>query len=186
MISVTDLRSGRRFLLEGQPWEVLEYHHVKMGRGTANIKVKARNLRTGAVLEKSFINGAKVEPVETERRELQYLYREKEEYFFADPRTFEQISLSESLLGGKEKFLLEGAKVTILFWESEPLAIDLPTSLVFAVVKTDPGVRGNSATNVFKSAVLENGLEVKVPLFVNEGDRVKIDSRSGEYQERAK
>jgi len=186
MISVTDLRAGRRFLLEGDPWQVIEYKHVKMGRGSATIKIKARNLKTGSVLEKSFINGARVEPVETENKTLQFLYHDKNDYFFADSKTFEQVGLNKEFLAGRENFLKEGTEVVVLFWEGQPLDIELPNSMVFAVAQTDPGVKGNSATNVFKPAVMENGLQVKVPLFVNIGDKIKVDTRSGEYLERAK
>jgi elongation factor P len=186
MISVTELRGGRRFLIEGQPWEVIEYKHVKMGRGNANIKVKSKNLKTGAVLEKSFLNGSKVETIETERKALQYLYRDHDEYFFADPQTFEQSSLERKVLSGKERFLVEGSEVTFVMWDGAPLDIELPNSMVFEVAQTDPGVKGNSATNVFKPATMSNGLQVKVPLFVNIGDKVKVDTRNGEYQERAK
>ncbi len=186
MISVTDLRAGRRFLLEGSPWQVLEYKHTKMGRGSATIKIKAKNLKNGSVLEKSYINGAKVEPIETENKNLQFLYQDKNDYFFADAKTFEQVSLDREFLAGKEKFLKEGVEVLVLFWEGQPLDIELPNSMVFTVATTDPGVKGNSATNVFKPAVMENGLQVKVPLFVNVGDKIKVDTRSGEYLERAK
>jgi len=186
MISVTELRAGKRFLIDGQPWEVLEYKHVKMGRGNANIKIKSRNLKTGAVLEKSFLNGSKVETVDTEKVVLQYLYRDKDEFYFASPTTYEQTSLNRNVLGGKEKFLVEGIEVTFVMWEGAPLDIELPNSMIFEVGQCDPGVKGNSATNVFKPATMTNGLQLRVPLFVNVGDKIKVDTRTGEYSERAK
>jgi len=155
-----------------------------MGRGTANIKLKTKNLITGAVVDKTFISGAKVEPVETETKLTQYLYREGADYFFMDPRTFEQFSLSGKILAGKEKFLKEEQSLKILFWKEKPLAVEMPLNMIFVVTQTPPGVKGDSVNASFKPATLDNGLEVKVPLFVNEGDKIKVDTRTGEYVER--
>jgi len=184
MISVTEMRAGRLFEENGEPLQVLEYRHTKMGRGTASIKLKTKNLITGAVTEKTFISGAKVEPVETEVKIVQYLYRENEDYFFMDPQTFEQFNLSTKILAGKEKFLKEEQTVKILFWREKPLAVELPITLVFTVTQTPPGIKGDSVNASFKPATLDNGLEVKVPLFINIGDKIKIDTRTGDYVER--
>lgn len=186
MISATELRAGATFLLDGQPFLVLKYEHSKIGRGTANIKIKARNLKHGSVVEKTFISGAKVEPIETQKRKMQYLYGEGEDYYFMEPRSFEQISIERKVLGNQVKFLKEGEEVYILFWKEKPLSVDLPASLVFEVAGADPGVRGNSATNIWKEAELVNGMKIKVPLFIKKGDWVKVDTRTGEYLERAK
>jgi len=184
MISVTEMRAGRLFEENGEPYQVLDYKHTKMGRGTASIKLKVKNLISGAVIEKTFISGARVEPIETEMRTAQYLYKEGHDYFFMDPQSFEQFSLSEKILAGKEKFLKEEQMVKILFWEQKPLMVELPITMVFSVVQTSPGVKGDSVNASFKPATLDNGLEVKVPLFINVGDKIKVDTRSGEYLER--
>ena len=186
MISVTDLRAGTVFQLDGRPLLVLEYKHTKMGRGTANIKVKVRDLESGSVLEKTFISGAKIEPIDSQIKELQYLYRQEDEFFFLDPITFDQVSLEKDVLMGVKDFLKEGLKVKVMFWHERPLSVELANSLTYEVKETDPGVKGNSATNVFKPAVLDNGLTVKVPLFIKTGEKVRIDTRTGEYIERAK
>lgn len=184
MIPVTELRAGKCFKIDSVPFQVLEYKHTKIGRGTANIKLKIKNLKTGAVTEKTFISGAKVEPIETELKMLQYLYRDGNNFYFMDPRTFEQFRLSLKMLAGKEKFLKEEEEVKVLFWEQQPLAIELPTKMIFEVVQTSPGIKGNSVTASFKPATLDNGFVVRVPLFINAGDKVKIDTRTGEYVER--
>ena len=186
MISVTELRSGRFFRLNGEPCRVVEYKHTKLGRGTANIKVKVRNLRTGKVMEKTFISGAKVEPLEAEIKELQYLYKDTRDACFMDPRSFEQFSLPLLVLGLKADFLKEGEKVRVFFSEEKPLSIELPVALVFEVVQAPPGVRGDSATASFKQVTLDNGLVIKAPLFIKKGDQVKIDTRTGDYIERIK
>lgn len=184
MISVTDLRAGRVFKLDDEPYQVVEYKHTKLGRGPANIRVKARHLRSGNVIEKVFISGAKVEPLETENRELQYLYRDSESVYLMDPHSFEQFSLPLSVLAKKVSFLKEGEKIKVLFVEDKPLSVELPVSLIFQVVQAPPGVKGDSVTSSFKKVTLDNGMVVKVPLFVKKGDRVKIDTRTGSYLER--
>ncbi len=184
MISVTELRTGRAFKLDGQPFQVLNYKHTKIARGSANIKIKARNLITGAVVGKTFVSGAKVEPIETSIRTLQYLYQDDSHLYFMDPRSFEQFSLGKSVLGDKAKYLKEESKVKVLFYEGKPLSVELPKSMVFEVKDAPPGVKGDSATASNKPVTLENGLVVRTPLFVKKGDKIKIDTQSGEYQER--
>ncbi len=186
MISVTDLRAGTVFELDGRPLMVLEYKHTKMGRGTANIKVKVRDLETGSTGEKSFISGARVEPIDSQFKELQYLYRQGDEFFLLDPLTFEQMSLDRKVFNGLDQFLKEGLKVKVVFWRQKPLSVEIPNSLTYQVKETDPGARGNSATNVFKPATMDNGLKVKVPLFIKIGEKIRVDTRTGEYVERAK
>ncbi len=184
MIPVTEMRAGRLFEENGEPYQVLEYKHTKMGRGTANIKLKVRNLLNGSIIEKTFISGAKVKPIETEVKILQYLYKEGEDYFFMDPKTFEQFILPVKTLAGKEKFLKEEETVKILFWKEKPLAIEMPITLIFTVTQTPPGIKGDSVSASFKPAILDNGLVVKVPLFIKTGDKIKVDTRTGEYVER--
>lgn len=186
MISVTELRSGRTFEENGEPFVVLKYEHLKMGRGTANIKVKARNLKTGAVIEKTYISGARVQEISTVKRKLQYLYHDKDNFYFMDPKTFEQFQISKDIISEQAPYLSEQAEVDVLFWSEEPLAVKLPPKMEFKIEETGPGVRGDSATNIFKPAVLDNGLKLKVPLFINQGEKILVDTRTGEYVERVK
>lgn len=185
MISVTDLRSGVVFQEQGQLFQVLSYEHIKMGRGSANIKVKVKNLRSGTTVDKSFINGAKVDNVNVFKKDLQYLYRDLDSAYFMNPTTFEQISIPMKVIGSDVFYLKEGGNFNISFLGDEALSLNLPPKMEFSVKDTAPGVKGNSATNVFKDAILENGLKTKVPLFINVGDRIRIDTRSGQYSERA-
>ncbi|TSC54158.1 MAG: elongation factor P [Microgenomates group bacterium LiPW_16] len=182
MITVTSLRSGTYFTFGKDLFQVLSYEHIKLGRGTANIKLKTKNLKTGAITEKSFISGAKVEEAVLERREAQFLYK-TQNFFFMDPKTFEQFELNGDKIESAP-FLKEGMMVKILFYKDEPLTIELPIKMGFIVAETGPGIRGDSATNIFKDAILENGLKIKVPLFVKVGDQVLVDTRTRQYQER--
>lgn len=183
MISVTDLRAGTIFEDQEQIYKVLSYEHVKVGRGSANVKVKVKNLKTGATLDKSFMSNAKVLPADVEKLDYQYLYKDQDSVFFMNPKTFEQISIPLKVLS-EHVFLKEGENFSINFLNGQPLSLDLSPKMEFTVEETGPAVRGNSATNVFKDAVLENGLKTKVPLFIKAGDRVKIDTRTGAYCER--
>lgn len=189
MIPVTDLRNGTTFEQDGTPFIVLKYAHIKMGRGSATIRVTVRNMRTDSVEEKTFNSGATVESIVTIKRALQYLYTDSNNTIFMDPKTYEQVEIAKNILGERQHFLREGQGADVLFWSQEgqdiPLDVALPPNVVLKVSQTDPGLRGNSATNVYKPATLENGLTVKVPLFVKIGDKVKVDTRSGEYIERA-
>ena len=186
MIAVQDLRAGTAFLLDGQPWMCLKYEHVKMGRGTATIRVKIRNLLTGTTVEKSFVNSARVEEINTARQVMQYLYFDSAQYVFMDPKSYEQVEISDQVVGGEGKYLKEGAMVNVLFWDERPLWIELPPKMEFTVVETDPGIKGNSATNMYKSAKLDNDMTIRVPLFINQGDRLLVDTRDGNYVERIK
>lgn len=188
MISVTDLRSGTIFEDRGNIFQVLSYEHIKMGRGSANIKVKVKNVRTGATTDKSFINGARVEEVHVLKKDLQFLYKDlpagRQAFaYFMDPSTFEQVQIPLKKLFGQE-YLKDGENFSISFLNDEPLSLNLPPKMDFKVLEADPGIRGNSATNIYKDAILENGLKTKVPLFVNANDTVRIDTRSGEYSEK--
>ena len=186
MISVTDLRAGKAFEIDGIPFIVIQYKHTKMGRGTASIKIKARNLENGSIIEKTFISGAKVAPVETQLKTAQYLYQDGDDFCFMDPKTFNQFSLPINLLDGQEKFLKEGEEFKILSWNDKALSLELPISMIFKIKDTPPGVKGNSAVNSFKKAILDNELSLDVPLFINIGDKVKVDTRTGQYMERVK
>lgn len=185
MITVTDLRAGTIFEESGNLYQVLSYEHIKMGRGSANIKVKVKNIKSGSTTEKSFINGAKVADVQVQKKDLQYLYKDSDYAYFMDPLSFEQYSIPLKTVGSDFYYLKEGESYNISFLGQEALSINLAPKMVFIVTETAPGVKGNSATNVFKDALLENGLTVKVPLFIKDGDKVRVDTRTGAYTEKA-
>lgn len=184
MISVTELRNGTVFEEQGNLYQVLSYEHIKMGRGSANIKVKVRNIRTGAMIEKSFISGARVSNVQVRKQDLQFLYKDEENGYFMNPVTYEQITIALTVIPD-HMYLKEGENFIVSFYENEPLSLNLPPKMEFTVTETGPSVRGNSATNIYKDAILENGLKTKVPLFINTGDVVRIDTRTGSYSEKA-
>ncbi len=185
MIAVQELRAGTIFEDQGQIFKVLSYEHIKTGRGSANIHVKASNIRTGATTEKSFINSAKVQDINVLKKDLQYLYKDPQNAYFMNPSSFEQVSVPIKVIGDDSYYLKEGETFNISFLEDEALSINLPPKMDFIVSETATGVKGNSATNVFKEAILENGLTVKVPLFIKNGDKIKVDTRTSTYTERA-
>ena len=185
MISVTELRAGTIFEDSGNIFQVLSYEHIKMGRGSANIKLKVKNVRSGATTDKSFINGARVNDLQVLKKDLQYLYKDESAAYFMNPTTFEQVLIPLKLIEYEQSFLKEGNTFSISFLQDEPLSLNLPPKMEFVVEDTPPGVKGNSATNVFKDATLENGLKTKVPLFVKTGDKIKVDTRTGAYSEKA-
>lgn len=185
MISVTELRAGVAFAENEQIFQVLSYEHTKMGRGTANIKVKVKNLRTGAVLEKTYTSGAKLQAIELLRKLAQFLYKDLKNGYFMDAATFEEYCVPLEMISGQVKYLDEGAKVHLWLFNEEALFLEIPLKMEFEVAEAEAGVRGNSAVNIFKDVILKNGLKVRVPLFVKEGERVRIDTRTGEYVERA-
>jgi len=178
------LRAGIIYEDAGTLWQVLSYDHIKLGRGSATIKIKVRNVRNGATTEKSFINGAKVNNVSVVKKELQYLYQDEDSVYFMHPETFEQIAVSLHVIDGAA-FLQEGQTYPVSFYGNEALGVILPPKVDLAVTDTAPGVKGNSASNVFKDATLENNQTVKVPLFINVGDKIRVDTRTGAYTERA-
>ena len=155
-----------------------------MGRGNANIKLKVRNLKTGAIMQKGFSSGNNVDEIFLKRRKMQYLFSDQHQSTFMDPVSFEQIEISNEVLGESKPYLQEGGEVQVLFWEEQALAVELPAKLTFTVKETGPGEKGNTVSNMYKPAVLENGLEAKVPLFINQGEKVIIDTRSGDYVSR--
>jgi elongation factor P len=185
MIGVTELRAGTVFEDQGNIFQVISYEHIKMGRGSANIKVRVRNIKTGGVLDKSFINGAKVKAITVLKKDMQYLYKDEDSAYFMDPTSFEQISVPIKVIGNDHYYLKEGLNYSISFIDEEALGLNLLPKMEFAVAETGPSIRGNSATNIYKDAILENGLKTRVPLFIKEGERVKIDTRTGQYSEKA-
>lgn len=184
MISVTDLRAGTTYREGNDLLQVISYEHIKMGRGSANIKVKVRNLKTGSIVEKSYINGANVDDIRLDNQEMQFLYKDSENASFMDPRTFEQKEVTLTNIPGHE-FLVEGNNYTLQFHENLPLGIILPPKVTLKVSDTAPNAKGNSASNVYKDATLENGMKVRVPLFIEVGDSVVVDTRDKSYTKRA-
>lgn len=184
MISVTELRAGTTYEEDGQYLTVLSYEHIKMGRGSANIKVKVRNLKTGSTTEKGYTNGAKVADVPVLKKEMQFLYKDEDSVYFMDPATFEQVSIDIKLVPD-HMYLKEGESFSVSSLEGKPIQVLLPPKMVFKVSETAPGARGNSATNVFKEATLENNIKTRVPLFINTGEFIRIDTRTGAYSEKA-
>ena len=185
MISVTDLRAGKTFLQDGKPCIVTRYEHKKLGRGNAVIKTTVRNIITCAVSEIGFNSGSKVEEINTVKRQLQYLYHDQKSAVFMDPKSYEQVEIPQNVIKEQIVYTKEGESVNVLFWDDKPLSLELPPKVTLVVRETDPGIKGNSASNVYKSATLENGLRVRVPLFVNKGQKIRVDTRTGEYVERA-
>jgi len=184
MISVTDLRAGITYEEDGNFFTVISYEHNKVGRGSANIKVKVRNIKSGTIVEKSFINGAKVQDVTVSKKDMQYLYKDADFIYLMDPTTYEQVNVPINVVPD-HIYLKEGETFNISFLKGEPLSINFPPKMAFKVVETAPGVKGNSATNVFKEAILENGLKTKVPLFIDTGELIRVDTRTGAYAEKA-
>lgn len=183
-IGINQVKPGVTIEIDGVPYLTLNYHHIKMAQ-MARVKIKLRNMRTGAITERSFNVNEKVERAQIDRKQMQYLYHDENLYHFMDNETFEQVAIPKNNLGEAVSYLLDGATVTILFYGKESLGVDLPTSLVMKVVDTPPGFKGDTASGGSKPAKLESGITVQVPFFVNVGDRVKVDTRSGEYVERA-
>ena len=185
MISATNLKNSTCFLYEGKPLQVIKYTHIKMGRGGATVRVSARNLSNGKMEEKTFPSTAKFEEVSTSKKELTYLYRDGDRAVFADPTDYSQSEIDIDLIKGQLQYIKEGQNVDVLFRDDEPVSIELAPKVALEVVETDPGVKGNSSTNVYKPAKCENGIQVRVPLFIKTGDTVNVDTRTGEYLERA-
>ena len=181
MIGVTELRKGVTFELDGQIFRVLEYQHHKPGRGSATIRTKLRNLRSGTTIDRNFISGDRVQDVRLDHRTLQYLYDDGDLYYFMDTDTYEQPAIPAKVLGEAKSYLKEGTSIDVLFHRKEPLDIELPVTVELEVTRTQPGVRGDTATGATKAATLETGLIVQVPLFVNEGAVLRVDTRTGRY-----
>ena len=185
MITAGDFRNGVTFDMDGQVYQVVEFQHVKPGKGAAFVRTKFKNVITGAVVEKSFNPTDKFENAYVERKEYQYLYKEGDLYYFMDMETYDQIPLNEDKLGDNFKFVKENDTVKIMSYKGNVFGVEPPLFVELEVVDTEPGVRGDTATNVTKPATLETGAEIRVPIFINEGDMIRIDTRTGEYMERA-
>ena len=181
MIDVNDLRKGITFEYDNQLFKVLEYSHHKPGRGNATIKIKARNLKTGANIEKTFQSGDRVQDVRLDFHNVQFLYKDGEFFHFMDNETFDQPAVNGETLGDAAGFLTEGMECKLTFYEGAPLDIELPTSVDLKVIAAETAVRGDTATGVTKKVEVETGVSVQVPNFVKEGDVIRVDTRTGEY-----
>lgn len=185
MISVNDFRTGVTVEIDGNVWQVVDFQHVKPGKGAAFVRAKIKNAQTGAVVERTFNAGEKLPRAHVDRREMQFLYESDGMYNFMDNETFEQIVMNDSQLGDAKKFLKENMSIGVMFFQGTIIGVDLPNSVELRVVETDPGIRGDTATGGTKPATVETGYVVRVPLFINIGDVLRIDTRSGDYIERA-
>ncbi len=185
MITAGDFRNGVTFEEDGKVLQVVEFQHVKPGKGAAFVRTKTKNVITGAVTETSYNPTAKFPQAVIERREMTYSYNDGDLYYFMDNETFEQVPVNASDLSDNFKFVKENEICKILSYKGKVFGIEPPTFVTLEVTKTEPGVRGNTATNTLKPATLETGAEIRVPLFINEGDVIRIDTRTGEYMERA-
>lgn len=181
MISSNDFRSGVTIELDGSVWRVVEFLHVKPGKGSAFVRTKLKNVQSGSVVERTFRAGETVPQATIEKRTMQHTYKEAEQYVFMDMETFEEASLRPEQLGDRTRFLKEGMEVNILFWNGQVLEVELPTSVILEITETDPGVKGDTATGGSKPAIVETGAQVMVPLFISVGERIKIDTRDGSY-----
>lgn len=181
MIDVNELRKGVTFEVDDQIFRVLEYTHNKPGRGNATIRTKLRNLKTGATIERTFQSGDRVQDIRLDHHQVQYLYHDGDLYYFMDTETYEQPALSAAMLEDNVSYLKEGLEVKLTFYQDEAIEIEIPAAVELKVVQADAGVRGDTATGANKLVTTETGLKVQVPLFVNEGDSIKVDTRSGAY-----
>jgi elongation factor P len=186
MISTNDFRTGVVVQLDGDLYAVVQSQHVKRGRGSAYVRAKVRNLKTGAITERTFNAGERVPLVYLERKTMQYLYHQGGQYVVMDNETYEQLALNGDLLGDAVHYLRDNTVVTVVFYEDQPIAVELPNAVELAVVETSPSLKGDTVSGSSKPATLETGLSVQVPFFVNIGDRVRVDTRTGEYLERVK
>ncbi len=185
MLTISEIKVGKLLRISEEPYVVIKADHHKMGRGGAVLKIKLRNLISGNILEKTFQGNDKAEEAETEKKKANFMYKDENEAYFMDNETYEQFSLVLEQIGGKIKFLKEGTDVDILYFDDKPVALDLPIKIDLKVVSTPPGIKGNSVGSVTKIATLETGAEISVPMFIKEGDLIKVNTDTGEYVERA-
>ena len=186
MISTSDFRKGMKMDFKGEPCEIVDYQHVKMGRGGAIVRTKMKSLITGNVLEETFRAGEKFERPELEEKEMQYLYYQDGLYYFMDTVTYEQVPFTEKQLGENKLYLKENTVATVLYYKGSPIGVELPTFVELVVAETEPGFKGDTASGGSKPAKLETGAAVRVPFHINQGDLIRVDTRTGQYVERVK
>ncbi len=184
MISTGELRKGVAIELDGELWQILDYHHIKMGRGSAQVRVTLRNIKRGQTIERSFQAGTKWPRASMETRPVQYLYRDGDEFHFMDNDTYDQFILTTEMLGGTAHYMKDGMTLDRTSYQGETIGVELPVTVDLAVVETEPGFAGDTQSGARKPATTESGLIVQVPIFVEEGDTIRVDTRTGEYQTR--
>jgi elongation factor P len=181
VIDTSEFKKGMKIEIDGEPFEILDFQHVKPGKGSAFVRTTIRSLLSGRTLEPTMKSGDKVGKPDIEDKDMQYLYKEGEDYYFMDTRNYEQTFISEKVLGEQKNFLKENIQASILFYNGKAIGVSLPNSVDLKVTKCDPGIRGDTVSGALKPAELETGYSVNVPLFINEGDVLKIDTRDGKY-----
>jgi elongation factor P len=186
MLSFSDIKTGKNITLNGEPFVVTFHQHSKTGRAGAVLRTKLKNLKTGAILDKTFQGSEKVDDADMTKKKAQYLYREGENFFFMNTENYDQFSLPKSVLGNLTDYLVEETEVTILYFNGQPINIELPVKMEFRVVEAPPAIRGNTADGGTKLVTLETGIQVNTPLFIKEGDILRINTETGEYVERAR
>jgi elongation factor P len=185
-IDTSAIKKNVKLLLDGQPYVVVDFQHVSPGKGAAFTRTKMKNLMTQSTIERNFRSGDKLDQPDLEERQMQFMYKDNEGYNLMDQKNYEQISLSEEQMGDQKNFLQEGINVSVLFFNGRPITVDVPNFVILTITKTDPGFRGDTVTGGTKPATLETGLTVNVPLHLNEGDKIKVDTRTGgTYVEKA-
>ncbi|MGH2415661.1 MAG: elongation factor P [Microcystaceae cyanobacterium] len=181
MISSNDFRSGVTIELDGSVWRVVEFLHVKPGKGSAFVRTKLKNVQSGSVVERTFRAGETVPQATLEKRTMQHIYKEAEQFVFMDMESYEEARLNPQQIGDRVKYITEGMEVNVVSWNGQVLEVELPTSVALEVTQTDPGVKGDTATGGTKPAIVETGAQVMVPLFISIGERIKIDTRNDSY-----
>jgi elongation factor P len=184
VVDTGGLRKGLTIEMDNELVRVTDYQHIKQGRGSAFVRLTMKNLRTGSTTERTFQNGSKFTVARLERQTIQYLYKEEDQYHFMDTESYEQFPLSADVLGNVTNYLRENESIDLLSYQGKPVDVEIPVNAILRIAQTDPGLRGDTATGGTKPATLETGLTINVPLFLNEGDRVKIDTRTNQYIER--
>jgi elongation factor P len=186
MYSTADFKKGLKIEIDGAPYTIVEFLHVKPGKGGAFVRTKIKNLMTGKVLDQTFRSGEKLKRPDLAEREMQFLYREGDSFYMMDNETYEQLALTSEQLGDAVLYLIENLNLKVLFFNQQPVAVEIPNFVELTVAQAEPGVKGDTASGGTKPATLESGAVIQVPLFINEGDQVKVDTRTGTYIERVK
>ncbi|MBN6777947.1 elongation factor P [Pseudoclavibacter alba] len=181
MATTADIKNGIVMIIDGQLWQVIEFQHVKPGKGGAFVRTKLKNVVSGKTVDRTFNAGSKIETATVDRRDYQYLYRDGESFVFMDQSDFDQLTVSETVVGDAAKYMLEQQEVQIAMYQGEPLYLEMPASVELEITYTEPGLQGDRSNAGTKPATLETGAEIQVPLFVNQGTRVKVDTRTGDY-----
>jgi elongation factor P len=186
MVATSEFRNGLVIRMEGELFTIVEFQHVKPGKGGAFVRTKLKNVKTGRVIDRTFRSGEKVEDVRLEKKSLQFLYKSDGDFYFMDVHSYDQISVDQSVVADASKYMKDGMEVEILFHGKEPIGVELPIFVELQITKTDPGLKGDTASGGSKPATLKTGTVVQVPLFIEEGEVVKVDTRTGTYIERVK